>query len=511
MYDLLNNFSSGESIFAEQNRQNKSSSTYFLNLNYYILGVSAVLMFFVGIVTNILNLLILSRKSMKSTTNKYLSALAICDLFVLVFSQLSLSNSFINDYEDTSESFIQSSLISQSTFLTNQSSTEFKAIDTQFFNLTKLYHKWTLNIYPRVYPYTYPLAIMFQFGTVWINLGMSTDRFIAIHFPLKSLKFCTVTNAKKLITIIFVFSFLYSIPRFFEYQTKMEPLTINNITETYEFVHNDLTRMGKSNLYRKIVYVYMYIVLQSVVPLIILSVINLALILSLKESNKLLKKFSEIDLENSAKRVSSTNSVSFKFVNKEVKRKDITIMLITVVVVFIVLQSPAVICNCFYGFNMNRSSFRQDSYSFIAVCHVGNFFILTCSATNFFTYCVFNKRFRRELIVFMMRLFCVMNLSAYKKFYHKSTTQNSFMFQSSSYFKTGQKKSFKQNELGRGVARAPSFESNVFKYHKNRSGNFSKRERNVSISIDSFKLPSKRFSQRVKMSPRDIDSTVFYL
>ena len=32
---------------------------------------------------------------MKTTTNKYLSALAICDIFVLIFSVLITSNSFI--------------------------------------------------------------------------------------------------------------------------------------------------------------------------------------------------------------------------------------------------------------------------------------------------------------------------------------------------------------------------------------------------------------------------------
>jgi len=36
---------------------------------------------------------------MKTTTNKYLASLAICDIFVLVFSTIITSNSLINDYE----------------------------------------------------------------------------------------------------------------------------------------------------------------------------------------------------------------------------------------------------------------------------------------------------------------------------------------------------------------------------------------------------------------------------
>lgn len=60
--------------------------------NYYVLG--STVMVFIGITTNVLNLTVLSLKSMKSTTNKYLWALAVCDLFVLVFSLITFSNSF---------------------------------------------------------------------------------------------------------------------------------------------------------------------------------------------------------------------------------------------------------------------------------------------------------------------------------------------------------------------------------------------------------------------------------
>ena len=68
---------------------------YLIQLNYYIIGIGGILMFFIGIITNIFNLIVFSRRPMKTTTNKYLSALAICDIFVLIFSVLITSNSFI--------------------------------------------------------------------------------------------------------------------------------------------------------------------------------------------------------------------------------------------------------------------------------------------------------------------------------------------------------------------------------------------------------------------------------
>ncbi len=70
-----------------------------VSINFYIVGIGGFIMFFLGIITNALNLVILTRKSMKTTTNKYLASLAICDIFVLVFSTIITSNSLINDYE----------------------------------------------------------------------------------------------------------------------------------------------------------------------------------------------------------------------------------------------------------------------------------------------------------------------------------------------------------------------------------------------------------------------------
>ena len=432
-----------------QNHYNSKLNSFFSMK--MIISIGNIMMFFTGIITNILNLIILNRKSMKSTTNKYLTALALCDLFVLFFSQLILSNSFINDYSDSfsvsasnMDSFTQKVFENNSNFTvystslsTNHQTNDLELSDSNNLlntiipekktsSIIKLYNKWSLSIYPRVYPYAYPLAIMFQIGTVLINLGMSTDRFIAIHFPLKSLKFCTISNAKKIIVLIFVFSLFYSLPRFFEYYVLTETYTINN--ETFEYVNYDLTSIGKSKIYRKIVYVWMYVLLQSVVPLCVLIIINMALIISLKESDKVLSRFAynstkayrsssifnKIINNNTNNNIinshlkspifnSNSNSRNKRFLNanNEGRKKDVTLMLIFVVVLFIILQSPAVICNFIYGFT--QLAFKNDSDS---VCYIGNFFIVTCSATNFFTYCIFNRRFRRELMLIIIKLIC---------------------------------------------------------------------------------------------------------
>lgn len=87
---------------------------------------------------------------------------------------------------------------------------------------------------------------------------MSVDRFVAIHCPLKSLKFCTIRNANKMISSVFVMAVLYSLPRFLEYHTNVHKLEllnhINNETLHYEeIVTAETTEMGRSHLFRNIV------------------------------------------------------------------------------------------------------------------------------------------------------------------------------------------------------------------------------------------------------------------
>jgi hypothetical protein len=177
-----------------------------------------------------------------------------------------------------------------------------------------LYFYWVFKLYPYVYPFAYPLAIMFQVATVWINLAMSIDRFTAIHCPLKSLKFCTIRNANKIISLVFVLSFLYSLPRFLEYHTNVHTLEftdyINNrtlaTTATTQIITAETTPIGRSLPFINIVYFWMYLLFHSVLPLLILTLLNFALIFSLRKSHKFKARFHEISLRHRQSCTSAT-------------------------------------------------------------------------------------------------------------------------------------------------------------------------------------------------------------
>ena len=435
---------------------NGESQQFLITANYYIIGIGGFFIFIIGILTNILNLIILNRKSMKSTTNRYLTALAISDLFVLILSKLTLSNSYIKDYKDTpylNKEFNSLTNFNEETFDGNftlhASNDTIDLVNLEEFNhdsikhslFTELYNTWATKIYPHMFPYIFPFAIMFQISTVWINLGMTVDRFIAINFPLKSLKFCTISKANKIISLIFFSSFLYSFPRFFEYRVVSNKYELNidvNETESLEVVYFTFTELGQSRLFRRIVYFWMYIFLQSVAPLIILSVLNFALIVSLKKSNQMLKGFNDLDFNARWKIIyKKTRQL------KEQNQKNITIMLITVIVSFIILQTPAAICNFVHGYISLFSSLDT-------LCYIGNFFILTCSSINFFSYCIFNKRFRKELTRLAFHNSCLIPISKRGLFISQRNNFEDFSIVTSEKIKSS--KLTKKNNLVHGIS-----------------------------------------------------------
>lgn len=258
---------------------------------------------------------------------------------------------------------------------------------------------------------------------------MSVDRFVAIHFPLRSLKYCTISNAKRIIKFIFLFGIIYSLPRFFEYRTVIDHITLNN--ETYNVVYFEPTQIGQSNIFKKIVYFWMYLIFQSIVPLIILTLLNFSLVYSVKTSGKFINRFNS----NYTTKLSKSSRTLKIIFNKEKTRKETTIMLISVVILFVLLQTPSVVCNFLHSFNTKKNL----SFEVNALCYVGNFLIMTNSATNFFSYCLFNRRFRQEFTMCVLRLFCKSMFISYKrrKRLSVSISYNNFLYNLKKYHKKG--------------------------------------------------------------------------
>ncbi|CAH1783894.1 unnamed protein product [Owenia fusiformis] len=282
-----------------------------------------------GICGIILTLIVLSRKSMVTSTNTYLTALAVADLLFLVI--------------------LSTILIGHKAFINNSSS------------------------YIRAYLHIASIVMnMFLFSSVWVTVMLAVERYIAICKPFFARLMCTVKRAILFICLIFAISIIIKIPSFFEFQimTEVDPLT--NIT----FVHVKNTELFDNATYMVIYTSIIDGLLFTVLPFILLVVLNVYLICEVRRSSSFLRRNTLNDSDNS--------------IQKE--EFQITLMLISVIVVFFICQAPMVIFTSLFNLNKTRiiNTITPTLFTFMSVSKL---LITIKSAVNFVLYCWFSEKF----------------------------------------------------------------------------------------------------------------------
>ena len=121
-------------------------------------GILTNVLVVAGLIANALTLAVLSRPSMHSSTNSYLSALAVCDSVVLTCSALLIG------------------------------------IPALPLHLVSQYVQGGPFAY--VLAYVYPLALVAQTATVWLTVSFAVERYIGVQYPLRAVSVCTVQRAR---------------------------------------------------------------------------------------------------------------------------------------------------------------------------------------------------------------------------------------------------------------------------------------------------------------------------
>jgi hypothetical protein len=96
----------------------------------------------------------------------------------------------------------------------------------------------------------------------------------------------------------------------------------------------------------------MYLLFQSVLPLILLTLLNFALIASLHKSHQFQAQMTSkhpVRGQLKAGAHPRDQKRSSRLISRERNRREITIMLITLLVTFIALHVPSFLCNLFHG------------------------------------------------------------------------------------------------------------------------------------------------------------------
>lgn len=217
--------------------------------------------------------------------------------------------------------------------------------------------------------YTYPLIFVGQMATIWTTVLIAASRFIAVSLPYYAPTLCTLRSTRHRVAGILVFCFVYNVPRLFEFRVEQE---LGRRDKYYA-----ITEFGRSRGYQ-FMYVHIcYYVFSFFLPLILLTTFNLRLIADYRRINR--KRNSMLS--------SGRNS------NREKHEQNVTLIMIIVIVVFVLCNSPARILQV-----IGSMTSRQP-------CPTGKFFLAELSSllevfnstSNFFVYFIFRKQFRRIL------------------------------------------------------------------------------------------------------------------
>lgn len=331
-----------------------------------------------GITGNCCNIAVFSRPKMRTSTNIYLTNLAIFDTLYLIF-MLTLSLMPCRDK-----------------------------------------HQDATNYY--YFPYGRALSDLFGNCSVWVTVCFTLERYIGVCHPMRGKAICTVQRAKLITFAVFILCLANTLPSFFEmevYEQRIEivsdtmdpairssnktPNVINdqslttdgfiqqariNYTEVYyECVQSEF---GKRESY-KFGYYWWYIIIFTFVPLILLSVFNMFLIKSVWNAN-------------SRRKLLSQSHVIGDHSNQSIEQQRVTTMLISVVIIFLLCQFPWAIL-LVYKIYLSTFSVEHVKNNLLIAGNVCNILGQVNASMNFILYSYFSSRFRRTF----KRLICRWN------------------------------------------------------------------------------------------------------
>ena len=282
-----------------------------------------------GVIGIILTVIVLSRKIMCTSTNCYLMALAIADLFFL--------------------------LLLASTLMRNRFGTD-----------GPHYFQYMIYII-----YANILTNVFLLASIWLTVMLALERYIAICRPFLAAKLCTVRNARIIIVVVFLFALGCRLPNFWEHRINTTRDAATNASFAYIY-------SSEFSFDEQYMTIYPWVVdgvITSIVPFLSLLVLNARLIWEVRKSTKYIKSI----------------TCAARNINSLVQKEEIqiTVMLISVVIVFFVCQGPYVIYTAIVSIN----KYAVGGNGFVVFNYCTIIVLVLKSAINFILYCWFSEKF----------------------------------------------------------------------------------------------------------------------
>ena len=309
---------------------------------WYLSSIINPLLCSFGIVGNILNMIVLSRKRFSVAMDTGMEKAAVAGMLALAISDMlfcisAMPSAFVGH---------QSALFSSRNFVL-------------------LYQTYSKGI-----------KTIFTHTSTWFTVLLATARYIAICHPLQARLVLDLKMTLMTIIALSVFCVLISLPVFWEVSMLEFECPEDNL-QLFVTYPGDLT----TNTCFKTTMTYVWFIIGFVIPVCLLTYCNVNLIMALRKSFRMRKQFMNVRMR-SQNGTGSGNTGS-----------NITPTLVAVVIVFTVLVAPADICS-FMFYVINHPSHTEN---FLFAIELTNVMKTLNFSINFLLYCAVNKKFRNSL------------------------------------------------------------------------------------------------------------------
>ncbi|XP_034840622.1 G-protein coupled receptor dmsr-1-like [Maniola hyperantus] len=324
-------------------------------------GYIALIICLLGSVANSVNIAVLSRKEMMSSTNSILTALAVADLLVMIdYIPLAL-----HIYTNIAEELNRNS------------------------------YSWAVFVY-----FHSIFSQTFHTISIWLTITLAVWRFIAIKFPQKNKTLCNRTNTNIAIGIAYFVCPILCLPIYFAMDIQELPKQHNDgdnstVNET-EFLNISvveepmyaISMTHNENLLTAIFWIYS--VFLKLIPCVVLSILSVCLILKMKSSDrrrqKLLKKSAIVSKEGEKTRL---NEEGGKKASGGGRTDRTTRMLVALLGLFLATELPQAL----FGL-LTAIAPHLFQICYYAFGEVMDLMALVGSAVNFVLYCSMSRQFR---------------------------------------------------------------------------------------------------------------------